>query len=486
MRRLALVGVLSGSALVDGGSTCVPLVDHGTMYTTQVGVGTPFQFFDVVPDTGSYDFVVASKLCSDAACMTKSRYDLSLSSTAVPNKTKQVLSSPTLTLTYGQGGLTVRKLSDRVGVDNRVQQDNVKVLAVETETLTSWGQISFDGIMGLGKLSRTNLDDKVLLEELGIDSFSMCLSHGGGRLEFGSQIPAATGYRSLKTVGAHAWATILTSVSVDGGEGRQPISDVSVCGPTGRCGAIIDSGTTLLTMPKLMQEKLLKSIDSQCGESGCLAAAVNSPTCSGAAFDALPTISFHMSSVWLDLQPHEYMGRMKVSPSMYEKLAPFVMSSYSAGTHCVPLFMGQDTSTDFGPLVIMGMPFLRAYATQFNRNSKQMSVAHVRVGSDLCRSCKMTKRDVLREDRKLSMSGMKQNILQENNAIDVTETYEASSMSPVIDMEELSTFLPWWSVEPSKRPVSVQPRQPLVVSSKENAEVSAAGILSNGSWVLKL
>jgi len=81
---------------------------------------------------------------------------------------------------------------------------------------------------------------------------------------------------------------------------------------------------------------------------------------------------------------------------------------------------------------------------------------------------------------------MKQNILQENNAIDVTETYEASSMSPVIDMEELSTFLPWWSVEPSKRPVSVQPRQPLVVSSKENAEVSAAGILSNGSWVLKL
>lgn len=56
---------------------------------------------------------------------------------------------------------------------------------------------------------------------------------------------------------------------------------------------------------------------------------------------------------------------------------------------CVPLISStEEVPTDIGPLLILGMPFLRQYAVKFERASGQMSFAHLtKEESKLCNGC---------------------------------------------------------------------------------------------------
>merc|ERR1712070_239802 len=56
---------------------------------------------------------------------------------------------------------------------------------------------------------------------------------------------------------------------------------------------------------------------------------------------------------------------------------------------CVPLFSTIDETTNIGPLVILGMPFLRQYGVLFNRTWESMSFARLTrdEGHTLCGDC---------------------------------------------------------------------------------------------------
>ena len=55
---------------------------------------------------------------------------------------------------------------------------------------------------------------------------------------------------------------------------------------------------------------------------------------------------------------------------------------------CLPLFMEMDMTTALhGPVWILGMPFLRAYSATFNRETRQIGLAQLPLGSDLCTNC---------------------------------------------------------------------------------------------------
>jgi hypothetical protein len=72
----------------------------------------------------------------------------------------------------------------------------------------------------------------------------------------------------------------------------------------------------------------------------------------------------------------------------YKRLGPFVFQFYEPGERCMPLFMGQDTRTDYGPLVIFGMPFFTAYATTFDRTNRQLSITSLaHAPKQLCDRC---------------------------------------------------------------------------------------------------
>lgn len=55
---------------------------------------------------------------------------------------------------------------------------------------------------------------------------------------------------------------------------------------------------------------------------------------------------------------------------------------------CLPLFMEMDMTTALhGPVWILGMPFLRAYSATFNRETRQIGLAQLPLGSDVCTHC---------------------------------------------------------------------------------------------------
>jgi hypothetical protein len=93
----------------------------------------------------------------------------------------------------------------------------------------------------------------------------------------------------------------------------------------------------------------------------------------------------------LTLPPRVYMGEMEVDvPTTKEiKVGNTEVSVpwYTPGVRCIPLLSTIDEQTTYGPMVILGMPFLRHYSVYFNRTTWDMSVAEIKEGSDVCSKC---------------------------------------------------------------------------------------------------
>ena len=68
------------------------------------------------------------------------------------------------------------------------------------------------------------------------------------------------------------------------------------------------------------------------------------------------------------------------------RIGSFYMPFTTPGIRCVPLFTSSDSVTDIGPMVILGMPFLREYVTRFDRTSESMAFARLRDNS-ICNAC---------------------------------------------------------------------------------------------------
>ena len=80
--RTALTLVFAGAA---SGDSCQQLVGHGggSFYTTELGVGTPRQALNVIPDTGSYDLLLDSTFCSRNGCQLHRQFNPQASSSFI-------------------------------------------------------------------------------------------------------------------------------------------------------------------------------------------------------------------------------------------------------------------------------------------------------------------------------------------------------------------------------------------------------------------
>lgn len=80
------------------------------------------------------------------------------------------------------------------------------------------------------------------------------------------------------------------------------------------------------------------------------------------------------------------MAPMAVTLQGVARMGPFVLPFTVPGVRCVPLFSSISQTTNIGPLVILGMPFFRQYATLFNRTSQSMAFAEISAdeGRTLC------------------------------------------------------------------------------------------------------
>ena len=339
-------------------------------------------------------------------------------------------------------------------------QAQVDLQLIEKQKLKNFEVLPFDAIVGLGKLKENTFNKSAFLTTLGVDEFTICVGDAaveegkGGRLQLRGEVDVGAPYTELTTVGQHAWATQVMSIGVQTASAvraaaiarqtlakhaplQQPpraaqdikdaVEHVAVqaggrqgealrklldqmrrasaeqeklahahCSAKTPCAAIIDSGTSLITLPTSVMEDVTNAINKNCkgteAKGGCLAELQQLETCAGAHYDALPHLVLHMGGQALELPKEVYMGVVDVNVPTVQRvrLAKNVVvevPAYEQGVRCVPLWSATDSMTDKGPLLILGLPFLRAYATKFDRSTGGMSVAPLTYGSAVCQGC---------------------------------------------------------------------------------------------------
>jgi len=189
-----------------------------------------------------------------------------------------------------------------------------------------------------------------LLESWDVRVFSVCLLRpyeAPGYLMWNdedTQDAYASLFRFVEVTAERYWGARLTQAHV---------GDTDLGCATG-CGAIVDSGTSLILVdPDSWQTMHDFLVNEQA--AGNLA-----PDCSN--LDELPDLEFQMSGVDFRLPPQSYVG--EVSGDVPPGLEPFFPNSeYSA---CELLLSPIESSTQGGPLWIVGMPFFREYYTMFD------------------------------------------------------------------------------------------------------------------------
>ena len=236
--------------------------ENNSQFTAKISIGNPPQPFSVIIDTGSSNLWITDVACSKLIdCQGHSYYNHDNSSTF------QFMNQP-LDMTYGSG-----KTSCELGLDDIIFGD-IEINAVEFGYCSKVGisdfvNSGFDGILGMAypSLSQDGSPTifSLLLQESLIEdaSFSIYLNaktgYSGSKLILGGIDTSlnATEFTYTPLVSESFWEIELDQVTFDGYDFLgEPIN------------AIVDSGTTLLTVPSRIYEAILEVLgaeDFDCG-----------------------------------------------------------------------------------------------------------------------------------------------------------------------------------------------------------------------------
>jgi len=227
----------------------------------------------------------------------------------------------------------------------------------------------FRDIAQLGQVDKTSdADAQSLCANLGIHSFSICIGQEVGQPGYfiwNDDAPQALSrvFTTIPVEGSVHWGVKMTNVVIGGNMGPDEVIDI---GCTEGCGAVVDSGTSLIAAPSDVIQKL------------SLALGHLKEDCSN--LDDMPDLKFTLGGQDFSLPPDAYMGQF--SSRGLPGLDDILHFNFWPETYrCVPLFMAIDSRTQFGNLWILGLPFFRKYYTNFEYDyssqpvGKRLSVA---------------------------------------------------------------------------------------------------------------
>nr|XP_028587863.1 LOW QUALITY PROTEIN: gastricsin-like [Podarcis muralis] len=273
-----------------------PMAYMDASYYGEISIGTPPQNFLVLFDTGSSNLWVPSVYCNSQACTGHSRFNPSQSSTYSTN-------GQTFSLQYGSGNLDGFFGFDTMRLQNIVVTKQEFGLS-ENEPGSNFVYAQFDGILGMAYPSlavggaTTALEGMLQQNLLSQPIFSFYLSSQpssqyGGEVVFG-------GVDTRLYSGEIYWAPVTQELYWQIG-----IEEFSIGGrATGWCSqgcqAIVDTGTSLLTVPQQYMASFAQAVGAQQNQYGEYAVA-----CSNV--QNLPTISFNINGVSFPLPPSAYI-----------------------------------------------------------------------------------------------------------------------------------------------------------------------------------
>lgn len=329
------------------------------------------QSLPVIYDTGSFEIIVLSTLCKKCA-QGPAMYNPKLSKTL---KDDHLVAQHV----FGSGPVTSQKGQElcQVGLGGsplRAQQ--MPFWQVLDHDIDVWDKHSqFSGIVGLGHSAHTpQMDgqnatkalpqDVVLLERLGVNAFSICLERASGTppgwLTMGptvEEVGISPAHRHVPVIGEIHWGVQMTSLKAGGRE------HFDACNPS--CAAIIDSGTSLIAAPSSALKALMPVFD------------LIKKDCSN--LDQLPDITFYLGNEKFELPPAIYVLQLSHYVDKKQNIwdGLFKPPELELVTECIPGFMQMDKrAPQYGPVWILGMPFLRYYHTTFQRKPKSVHIAY--------------------------------------------------------------------------------------------------------------
>merc|ERR1740123_1453272 len=411
---------------------CAELINHGSHFGVEVEVGTPGQKFDVVADTGSNTLIIPSCQCmKSGACNKDDRCFIGTNRSSTFKFPMGPLGPERLHLHFGSGPIAGVKALDVVRV-GQLKHYMQKGLMLMTSHWLNF-KMPFEGILGLGippaKPAQPHPPHLPgLLEQSGVDRFSMCFKDGSnGVLRLGS--PRLV--ESHASIGLMHWGVGMTGIST--GNSTLPLS---ICAGTGMrkdqetpCGAVPDSGTTMITGPRAQLSMLFNSICDawprckqnhtalvKAAEDASEAAKqayggvdpfhINLGTSSkefvlkqvlsdctrwlneGTGLGELPDLHFHITGGGGTAQTLSLPGSSYVLERQFETQPDGHSRQRTEHTKCILAFQAMEYNTwKNGPVWILGTPFFYEYQIGFDMGTKPASMSFASLAQSPCGTC---------------------------------------------------------------------------------------------------
>lgn len=329
---------------LDGPNDVVIHDYQGVSFYGPISVGTPEQVFEVIYDTGSSNLWVPSTQC-DSSCAGKKEYNSNASTSYVANGTP-------FNIQYGSGpcsGVMAYETATVQGIP--VKNQPFAMITNAAGLAPSFSQDPFDGICGLAwpmlavnyatpvftnMISQNPSMDQIFAFYLPDDESKE------GELTFGA-------YDTSKFTGSLVtapltnqlyWMTTLQGFSVGG-----------TAVPTTNAGAVVDSGTSLLTGPTTAVNQI--------------GALINATNIEGMFFvdcnkiNSLPPISITIGGTAWVLEGKDYILN-------------------EGQGQCMLGMQAMDMDTMYGDLWIMGDVFMRKVYTVFDYKNSALHFAYVK------------------------------------------------------------------------------------------------------------
>jgi len=356
-------------------------------------------------DTGSFDLVVFSKSCT--TCGIAPAYnELSSGSYA-----KGILSQEHA---YGSGSCNTADGSDNVAIGcfTAAHQDMWVAMQCQMPLLV---EASFNAIIGIGPPGQpeftarqeleqlkgiedqikaanqplppdvlearrtaeeelaTALQKRSLVENMGMERFSTCYGKGPGSPAWmiwnDAQRAGMPGVKTIPVVGSITWGVHLEGLTLT----APGVAGVQVgCQPS--CGAIVDTGTSLLGVPTSVFNFISTTLSMGGYATDC------------SDLTKFPDLVMTVGGQKLRLPPSAYIGSF--TGMLRSDESSFVhLDSLGKSAQCQLMLMDiGEQPTQFGPMFILGMPFFREYYTTFDlgvgRGSRSLLVSRATEGCE--------------------------------------------------------------------------------------------------------
>merc|ERR1740121_2411246 len=355
----------------------VPVVRNGstlaykTTYFGDIHVGgeTP-QPFSVVFDTGSGHLILPSHSCTSETCLKHRRYNSETSSTGVDIEYDGSLlpaglkSQQQVRISFGTGEVSGEFVKEQVCMSASPKDcTNMRVVLATTMSPEPFSRFDFDGVLGLGTTalalndnfnffgqmvaSQPTMQPRFAVYLAKDDSGQSAISFGGHQ-----ERSAATEIKWAPVARPELgyWQVNIKQIRIGG----QVLNECS----EGSCRAILDTGTSLLGVPRFISRTMHRMLARPIPADG----------------DGANTDCRHIEGQDLEFDLGDFVVTMKATDISRPK--PYNMTANTPEGWrmcCRSLLLPVDMAEPLGPDVfIWGEPLLRKYFTIYDWSKKQV------------------------------------------------------------------------------------------------------------------